>query len=337
MNSPVVIPHSFPNLRAQDKQAVLECFDLEYVGYDAKLDNEIQKKLKENLLFNYIDTTPSASLALLLILKSLNVADGDEVILSAINCWSVFNIIKLEKATPIICDVSSTIDFRVSYRAIKERITSKTKVILVTHMYGALVDIEIIKVIKREYPNIAIIEDFSTSFLATKNYKFGSHSDFAIGSFGSTKPLTGGIGGVLCSHTPIVDTNYSSQSKGELLFLNMQLSRLNQTLLLSQLNLFTENQKMKIKLLLFYQKFISIFAFNKSNFLFRAISFQNPNKLVDYLLEFNLILDIRNSVQPNFAKELGLDDCYYAYNFQCYYSLPLNIKAYEILNKKGLL
>ena len=330
----MLVPHSYPYLTEKDKDAILKCLDMEYIGYDDNVAMSIKEKLKAYLRYEWIETTPSASLAFLLILKYLKIQQEDEVVLSAINCWSVYNTIKMESAKAVICDVRSNKDFRASYETIESCITSKTKAIVITHMYGILVEEKIIERLKKKYPHIFIIEDFATSPFSKKDFKLGAYSDFAIGSFGSTKPLTGGIGGVLCSHTKIVEPNYDSYEEDFLSF-NVKLSRMNQVLLLSQLQSFREYQVLKRKLIDFYKKFVTIYTPDKNLDLFRVITFQKPTKLINYLSLLEIELDIRESVQPNLIQELDMKDKKNAYTFEKYYSIPLNIKAYDILNKKG--
>lgn len=330
----MLVPHSYPYLKKEDKEAIVECLEMEYVGYDDTVAMSIKDKLEVYLAYEWIETTPSGSLAFLLILKFLKLQQGDEVILSAINCWSVYNTIKMENATAVICDVRNSKDFRASYETIESCITSKTKAIVITHMYGILVEEGIIERLKNKYPHIYIIEDFATSLFSKKNFKLGVYSDFAIGSFGSTKPLTGGIGGVLCSHMKVLETNYDAYEENYLSF-NVKLSRMNQVLLLSQLNSFDEYQVLKKRLLDFYKNFVIIYDSDKSLDLFRAITFQEPTKLINYLSLLEIDLDIRESVQPNLIQELDIKDKKNAYTFEKYYSLPLNIRAYDILNKKG--
>ena len=333
----LVVPHSFPYLTEQDKFSVMKCFDIGYVGYDEKLTDEIKKKLRNYLAYSFVELTPSASLSLLLIFKYLKIGLDDEIIMSAINCWSVYNCIVFENATPIICDVRSDRDFRASYENIAKKITKKTKVIIITHMYGVLIEEEVIKKIKLNHPHITIIEDFSTSLFSKKDFKLGQYSDFGIGSFGSTKPLTGGIGGVLCSQKKIFEPHYD-QFQDKYIAFNMKISRLNQMLLLSQLKSFDNYQMIKQSVINFYNKFLSIYLDDTNTTdLFRAITFKNPQILIDKLAKENIELDIRKSVQPNLTKELNIKSNNNSYDFKDYYSLPLNIKAYEILNSKGLL
>lgn len=330
-----LVPHSSPYLTNQDKESVLECFNKDYVGYDESVSISIKHKLSSYLTYTNIELTPSGSMSLLMILKYLKIKKHDEIILAAINCWSVYNTICMEGGTPILCDVRDKNDFRPSFETIINKVTDYTKVIIITHMYGVLIEEKIIQQLKEKYPNIYIIEDFSTSLFSKNNFKLGRYSDFGISSFGSTKPMTGGIGGLMCSNLNILNINYDKFNINELSF-NLKLSRLNQALLLSQIRSYPKYQIIKKKLVLFYSKFINIYM-DKSDDLFRVITFENPEKLINYLKKINIELDIRNSVQPNLIKELDIERKSNAFNFNVYYSIPLNIKAFNILNKQGLL
>ena len=330
------IPHSSPYLTSADKEAVNNCFIQDYIGFDDNINTEIKLKLSNYLSYTNLEITPSASLALLLIFKYLKISKGDEIILSPINCWSVYNCITMEHATPILCDVRDTTDFRLSYETVINKITKHTKVIIITHMYGVLVEEKIIKDLKKSYPNISIIEDFSTSLFSRKEFKLGAYSDFAIGSFGSTKPLTGGIGGVLCSHQQVIDVHYDQHSPKKIAF-NVKISRMNQVLLLNQLESFKDYQKKKRKIIEFYSQYFSFFLSKEEDDLFRIITFNYPEKMVKTLLAKGITLDIRESVQPNLTKELNIQKNSNAYSFQKYYSIPLNIKAYNAFKEKGLI
>jgi perosamine synthetase len=330
------IPHSTPYLTYKDKKAVVDCFSKDFVGFDKNIDDKIKLRLLDYLNYSHIEITPSASLALLLIFKYLKIKQGDEIILPAINCWSVYNCILMEYATPIVCDVRSKKDFRLSYETVVKKITKQTKAIIITHMYGVLIEENIIKSLKENYPHINIIEDFSTSLFSKKDFKLGVYSDFAIGSFGSTKPLTGGIGGVLCSHRKVLDTNYDQYSLDIPTF-NVKISRMNQILLLSQLESFEEYLQKKKDIINFYSQYFSFFVANKEDDLFRVITFSYPEDMIEVLMERGISLDIRESVQPNLSKDLNIEENGNALIFQKYYSIPLNIKTYNMLKEKGLI
>lgn len=332
----IKIPHSMPYLDRQDFQAVTSCFDNNYVGPDKALEDEIVKECRKLIKKSIFKVVPSGSAALLMIYKWLNLSEGDEVVLSSINCWSVYNLILLEKATPVLCDVRNKQDFRPSFESIAAKITPNTKIIIITHMFGALVENAIIAKIRKKYPGICIIEDYASSFGSLPNgAKIGVYSDYVIASFGSTKPATGGIGGLLASNTKLLSDHYDERPANLLAF-NVNLSRLNLSLLYSQVKRIKQLQNVKSAVLGYYSRFFELYG-NDSYLMQRALTFDKIDKFVARLKDKGVTLDYRQSVQPNLAKELRRSDLSEAFNFKPYFSLPLNISMLNTIREKGLL
>ena len=87
--------------------------------------------------------------ALLLGLKSLNIKPGDEIIVQSFICKVVIDAIIEAGGTPKLVD-SSLSDFNVSPNDIRDRITTKTRAIIVAHLYGIPSDIQSITEIAKE-------------------------------------------------------------------------------------------------------------------------------------------------------------------------------------------
>ena len=117
----------------------------------------------------------------------------------------------------------------------------------------------------------------------------------------------------------------------------MKISRLNQVLLLNQLESFESYQEKKREVMNFYSQYFPCLLSNKEDDLFRIITFLYPQNMIDFLSEKGIVLDIRESVQPNLIKELNIEISSNAFLFQEYYSIPLNIKVYNIFKAKGLI
>ena len=92
-------------------------------------------------------------------LMAFGVGPGDEVILPSMTFIACANIVELLGATPIFCDVSDS-DLLVSAEIIRPHITSRTKAIIVVHLYGQMCDM---KNIYSEFSQlgIRILEDFA--------------------------------------------------------------------------------------------------------------------------------------------------------------------------------
>lgn len=330
----IKIPHSMPFLTEEDSAAIERALTPFYVGFDEDIDLKIQMALKNFFNYNFVQVTPSASLALLLIFKICKIKDNDEIIMSAINCWSVYNTIKMEYAIPVICDTVSSLEFRTGYDEIVSKISDKTRVVILTHMFGVTLDRNIVYKLKINFPDIILIEDFSTSFCGVTS-QLELLSDFGIASFGSTKPLTGGIGGVLFSKVYAISGDYDAPND-EYLSFNLKISKMDQLLLLNQIRQYESCLVVKRKLLNFYGRFVTLYGGVEHN-MFRAITFDKIDALIDYLAWNNIVLDFRTSAQPNLAKNLGLETLTNSMNFKEYISLPLNNLLYMELQEKKLL
>ena len=130
---------------------------------------------------------------------AFGVGPGDEVILPSMTFIACANIVELLGATPIFCDVSDS-DLLVSAETIRPHITSRTKAIIVVHLYGQMCDM---KNIHSEFSQlgIRILEDCAHSFESNRDqYSPGAYSDAAVFSFYATKNITCGEGGAIITN-----------------------------------------------------------------------------------------------------------------------------------------
>ena len=129
--------------------------------------------------------------ALILALKSLDLAKNSEVILPAMTyCSTIFAVIQ-SNLKPVLVDIgvnSPTIDIN----QIKKKITKKTKVILPVHLYGSAINLELIrKLLKKYKQKIFIIDDCAQAHgaLDDKKRNIGSTSDISCFSLYPGKNL----------------------------------------------------------------------------------------------------------------------------------------------------
>ncbi|MGB9743314.1 MAG: DegT/DnrJ/EryC1/StrS family aminotransferase [Minisyncoccales bacterium] len=128
------------------------------------------------------------------ILKSLGVKKGDEVIIQAFTCLAVPNPIIWLGAKPIFVDIDPK-TFNIDPFKIEEKITPKTKAIIVQHTYGVPAEMDKITEIAKKH-NLYVIEDSCHAIGSKYKEKMtGFMGDAAFFSFGWGKPITAGIGG----------------------------------------------------------------------------------------------------------------------------------------------
>ena len=138
----------------------------------------------------------SGRAGLKLILKSLKLNKGDEIIIPAYTLKELISIIESSGlvAVPVDIDIKT---FNIDPNLIKKKISKRTKAILATHMFGSPCKIDKIMEIARKH-SIYVIEDCAHSagseFQGKKTGSFGHASFF---SFEAIKPINTYGGGMI--------------------------------------------------------------------------------------------------------------------------------------------
>ncbi|MDC1247404.1 DegT/DnrJ/EryC1/StrS family aminotransferase [Amylibacter sp.] len=181
-----------------------------------KLSNQFEKEFQ-----NYIEHenkgvfVSSATAGLHLILMSLGIKSGDEVILPALTFVSDANVVLQLGATPIFCDSISLQNFNVCEQSIIDNITERTKAIIVVHFAGYPMDLCNLFKVTRE-KGIKLIEDCAHAPGASVDGVYcGNMADASFFSFFSNKNLAIGEGGmVFCKDNTLLDSVRSMRSHG---------------------------------------------------------------------------------------------------------------------------
>lgn len=140
--------------------------------------------------------TNSGTSSLLLALLSLNLHSDDEVIVPALTFGATANAVLLAGAKVVMADVTEK-DFLLDVSKLESLITSKTRVIIVVHLFGMPCDLSYIATLAVKY-NLTVIEDAAQAFGAIyKNKSVGTQGDFGCFSFYPTKIITSGEGGLI--------------------------------------------------------------------------------------------------------------------------------------------
>ena len=114
-----------------------------------------EKAFAERHQVKHAIAVTSATTALHLSLVVLDIKEGDEVIVPAFTWVSTANAILYQGAKVIFCDIDPS-TFNLDPEKLKEKITSKTKAIMVVHLFGLCAPMDEIKDISKEIP---LIED----------------------------------------------------------------------------------------------------------------------------------------------------------------------------------
>jgi perosamine synthetase len=190
------IPVNEPLFVGNEIKYLTDCIQTGWVSSDGKFVKKFESKFAKKVNRKYSSAVSSGSAALELALSSLDIKKNDEIILPNFTIVSCLLPILRAGAKPILIDCNFK-DWNCSAEEIIKRITSKTKVIILVHIYGLTADLDkILKIAKKK--NIKIIEDAAEVHgLKYKKKMCGSFGDISTFSFYANKSITTGEGGML--------------------------------------------------------------------------------------------------------------------------------------------
>lgn len=126
--------------------------------------------------------------AIRVILQAYGIGEGDEVIVPANTFIATVLAVSYVGANPVLVDADST-TYNIDVSKIEEKITDKTKAIIVVHLYGRVVDMAPVKQIAEKY-GLKVIEDSAQAHGAVCDGKrTGNLGDAAAFSFYPGKNL----------------------------------------------------------------------------------------------------------------------------------------------------
>ncbi|MEK9182967.1 MAG: DegT/DnrJ/EryC1/StrS family aminotransferase [Patescibacteria group bacterium] len=161
---------------------------------------EFEKLFAKTIGTKYAIAVNSGTAGLHLAMLAAGIGPGDEVITSPFSFVASANCILYVGAKPVFADV----DFQtgnIDPKKIEDRITKKTKAILVVHIFGQSADMNpILKIAKKH--KLKIIEDACESVMAEyKGKKVGTFGRSAVFAFYPNKQMTTGEGGMITTNS----------------------------------------------------------------------------------------------------------------------------------------
>ncbi|NEZ47014.1 DegT/DnrJ/EryC1/StrS aminotransferase family protein [Clostridium niameyense] len=190
------IPFSPPDITQDEINAVVEVLKSGWITSGPKT-----KEFEENLA-KYCDSNKaialsSATAGLELILKTLDIKEGDEVITTPYTYTATSSVLVHRGIKPTYVDVKKD-TFLIDIDKLKDAITPKTKAIYTVDFAGVPVDYDAIREILKEKgrEDIVLVSDSAHSLGAIyKGKKVGGQMDFHVFSFHAVKNLTTAEGG----------------------------------------------------------------------------------------------------------------------------------------------
>ena len=188
--------HMFwPYISEKVKDAIEEVLKTRWVGQGPKVE-ELEGKFKKTLGIEFPVTVNSCTSAIHLALILSGVQKDSEVITTPMTCSATNIPILYCGAKAVFADIQKD-TLNIDPESIREKITDRTKAIIVVHWAGYPCDMDEILEIAKEH-NLLVIEDAAHALGAKyKGKLIGNVGDFTCFSFQAIKQITSGDGGLL--------------------------------------------------------------------------------------------------------------------------------------------
>jgi dTDP-4-amino-4,6-dideoxygalactose transaminase len=143
--------------------------------------------------------------ALHLALVAAGIAPGDEVVVPAFTFFATAEAVSYTGATPVFADIDAR-TFNLSAEALAQRLTPKTRAVIVVHLFGQCAAMDELSALCRK-KNLILIEDCAQALGAQyQGRPAGSWGDFGCFSFYPTKNLAAvGDAGLITTRSPDYD------------------------------------------------------------------------------------------------------------------------------------
>ena len=189
------ISYTKPSINEDDVEFVLDAAKNGWGSNCYGYIEEFEKNFAEHLNVSHSIATSSCTGAIQLGIKALGLERGDEVIMADTNWIATVSPFFHMGIKPIFVDINP-LTWCIDESKIEKKITSKTKAIVATHLYGNMCEMDSLQNIAKKN-GLFLIEDSAEAIGSSYHGKIaGSIGDFGCFSFHGTKTLTTGEGGM---------------------------------------------------------------------------------------------------------------------------------------------
>jgi perosamine synthetase len=199
LNKKIFLPVNRPIVTEGDARKIYKVVKSGWISSAGPDITLFEKNLSKFVNRKYACAVSSGTAALEIAVKSLGLNKNDEIIMPTFTIISNAIAIIKNLAKPVLID-SDLETWNIAVKKIEERITKKTKAIMLPHIYGFPCDMNKILKICKKY-KLYLIEDAAE--MLGQNYKknkCGSFGDISTFSFYANKHITTGEGGMVLTN-----------------------------------------------------------------------------------------------------------------------------------------
>lgn len=201
--SKTFIPVNTPLLSGNEMKYITECIETGWISSEGEFIKQFESKFSAYIGTKHGIAVSNGSAALDVAVEALRFEKGDEVIMPTFTIISPALSLVRAGAVPVLVD-SEPNTWNIDVTKIEEKITSKTRAILVVHIYGLPVDMDPVLELCKKY-NLKLIEDAAEMHGQTyKGRMCGTFGDISIFSFYPNKHITTGEGGMILTNDDVL-------------------------------------------------------------------------------------------------------------------------------------
>lgn len=199
-----MIPVSEPVLRGREAEYVAECLETGWISSSGRFIEAFEDSWAQYCGRRFGVAVGNGTVALQLAVAALGIGPGDEVILPTFTIISCALAVIYAGGTPVLVDADPE-TWCMDVGQVEAKITSRTRAIMLVHIYGHPVDTDpILRLAQRH--GLAVVEDAAEAhgaeYLSSQGdeagwRRCGSFGDVSCFSFYANKLVTTGEGGMV--------------------------------------------------------------------------------------------------------------------------------------------
>jgi perosamine synthetase len=207
------IPLSSPDITEAEIAAVTAVLRTNSLSLGPQLSCFEDALAKYNQL-PYAIAVSSGTAALHLAIRSLDLGEGDEVIVPSFTFIAVANAVCYERAIPIFVDIDP-VTLNLDPVQVEAAITPRTRAMIIVHNFGVPAEMDALMAISRRH-GLVVIEDACEAIGASYGgQRVGTFGDISTFAFYPNKQMTTGEGGaVLTRDSRIADRVRALRNQG---------------------------------------------------------------------------------------------------------------------------
>ena len=201
-----MIPVAEPSMGERELENLTKCIQTNWISSLGSFVNQFESEFSKYCGVKYGIATNSGTTALHLALEALGIGKGDEVIIPTFTMVATAFAVSYTGAKNVLVD-SEMETWNLDLEEVREKISDRTKAIIIVHTYGHPVDMDPILELG-EQEGIVIVEDAAEAHGAEyKGRKAGGMGRVGCFSLYGNKIITTGDGGMVVTDDPDLAEN----------------------------------------------------------------------------------------------------------------------------------